>query len=454
MKKYLFLVVLLFAAVCSAAEKPKYLFLFIGDGMSVPQRMIGEEFARTRGETLVMNHMPFSAATRTSSASSLVTDSAAAATAIACGVKTHNGKLGVDTGGKKIESMAEVAKKNGYKVGIITSVNLNHATPGGFYAHRKSRGEGYNIGLDMVNSNFDFFAGGDLFGRNDKKNPNYKGDIMELARKNGYKVVCGADGLKSLTAADKKAVMHSKSGRITAALDGGDPGADLHDMVAKGIELLEGPNGFFMMVEGGAIDWAGHANDAAENLHELLAFDKAIRVAVKFAEKHPAETLIVVTGDHETGGMTMGFAGSGYNLWVERLANQKVTIGKFAHILKEANKDRKLSFEEVKPLLTEYFGFRFEGKSPMTLKAKEIQYLEKEYAKGKLPAAVRRTISGKAGVGWTSGAHTALPVLTTASGCGAENFSGFIDNTDIAKKFKTLMTPAETKGFWEKIISF
>ena len=141
MKKFLFILIAVSAILCCGAEKPKYLFLFIGDGMSVPQRMIAEEFARLNDETIVMNHFPHKATTTTSCVNSVVTDSAAAATAIACGTKTRSGRLGVDKDGKRLESMAEVAKKAGYKVGIVTSVNLNHATPGGFYAHRKSRGD-------------------------------------------------------------------------------------------------------------------------------------------------------------------------------------------------------------------------------------------------------------------------------------------------------------------------
>ena len=443
MKKFLFILIAVSAILCCGAEKPKYLFLFIGDGMSVPQRMIAEEFARLNDETIVMNHFPHKATTTTSCVNSVVTDSAAAATAIACGTKTRSGRLGVDKDGKRLESMAEVAKKAGFKVGIITSVNLNHATPGGFYAHRNSRGEGYNIGLDLIASGFDFFAGGMLFKSNDKKNPNYKGDILELAAKAGYKVVKGEKGLQSLTPADKKAIMVSRGDSIKLWLDGGRPGANLHDMVAKGIELLDNPKGFFMMVEGGAIDWAGHANNPSENIHELIALDKAVRVAVDFAKKHPKETLIVVTGDHETGGMSMGFAGSGHELKLGLLKNQKRSIGAFGHDVKVKNNGKltppSVPFEEIKPMLEKDFGFKFEGNSPMALNADEIKLLEDEYQKGKLVQAVRRVISKKAGIAWSTGGHTALPVLTTAMGCGAENFTGSIDNIDIAKKFKALM---------------
>ena len=131
---------LLFAMAAFAGSAPKYVFLFIGDGMSTPQRMVAEEFSlNTGGGELAMNRMPYQSNTRTKSANSIITDSAAAATAIACGRKTNNGMLGVAPDGTRLESVAEVAKGNGMKVGIITSVTINHATPAGFYAHRKRR---------------------------------------------------------------------------------------------------------------------------------------------------------------------------------------------------------------------------------------------------------------------------------------------------------------------------
>ena len=138
MRKF-FLALLLLGAIGFgvSAQTPKYIILFIGDGMATPQRMVADEFSRKAGRgDLAFNTLPFHATTRTASANSLVTDSAAAATAIACGEKTDNGKLGVAHDNHKLHSVAELAHERGKKVGIITSVTLNHATPGGFYAHQ------------------------------------------------------------------------------------------------------------------------------------------------------------------------------------------------------------------------------------------------------------------------------------------------------------------------------
>ena len=450
MKKSIFFVFVLFIVIgLRAAENPKYVFLFIGDGMSTPQRMIADEFSRKLGKgQLAINTLPIHATTRTCSANSLVTDSAAAATAIACGERTNNGMIGQDPKGKKLVSLAEVARDKGKKVGIVTSVTINHATPAGFYGHRKSRSEMYAIGLDLIASKFDYFGGGGVAKYNDKKSPLYKGSIYDLAAKAGYKVIGTRKDLLSLKPGAGKVLAYGvKDNILPYAIDRRDQSvATLAEFTAKGIEMLQdNPKGFFMMVEGGAIDYAGHANDAATNLREVLAFDEAVKVALKFMEKHPNETLIVVTGDHETGGMTMGFAGTGYALYMDRLINQTCSAGAFtAKIAKMKKANPNLKFDDVKQELAKSFGFKFSGnvkKDPMVLTPAELASLKKAFDNPKEKAfglEARRILDNKAGVGWTSGAHTGLPVLTTSKGVKAEIFTGFINNYDISIKMKSL----------------
>lgn len=440
MKKNVFLLLLLAVSLTLAGKEPKYIFLFIGDGMATPQRMIADEFSRKTGKgQLVINLLPFHATTRTSSANNLVTDSAAAATAIACGTKTNNGMLGVDPAQKRLTSVAEEARDKGRKVGIVTSVTLNHATPAGFYGHRKSRSQAYDLGLDLVASHFDFFAGGGI-----SKHDRGPKSIYDLAKEAGYTITSGREEMKALKPGKKAiAIAASRSSAMPYDIDRDPACPSLAEMTEKAIEMLSNsPKGFFLMVEGGSIDWAGHANEAAANLFEVLALDQAVKAAMKFYEKHPDETLIVVTGDHETGGMTMGFAGTGYAIYMERLALQKHSSVKFHRLLAKALKAKPdMTFEEVKPLLAENYGFIFDSKEkhPMNITAKELQLLQDAFATKKLPQTANIIMSGKAGIGWTSGSHTALPVLTTAIGAGAENFTGFIDNTDIAKKLKDLL---------------
>ncbi len=434
-KVFLFLVSVLVTASLSAAE-PKYVFLFIGDGMATPQRMVAEEFSRYVGHgKLTMNDMPFHATTRTAAANSLVTDSAAAATAIACGVKTNNGMIGVTPDGTPAQSVAEVARDNGKKVGIVSSVTLNHATPAGFYGHRVSRGMAYELGLDMVASGFDFFGGGTLDGANAKQP-----GIFEQLKDAGYTIAEGKEAINALQNGEK-AYAYCGSYTIPYAIDNRDGiHPTLADITAAAIRVLDNPDGFFLMVEGGAIDWVGHGNEAATNLFEVIALDEAVRVAMKFYEEHPEETLIIVTGDHETGGMTMGFAGTGYAMYMERLANQKGTIGNFDGILKKAAKaNPDMTFEDAKPLITDFFGLVFEGESPMLLSADEQKNLQDAFNNGQLPNALRIVMNNKAGIGWTSGAHTAMPVLTSSIGVSAEIFTGLIENTDISIKLKSIL---------------
>ena len=178
MRRFIFACFALFA-LSLFADAPKYVFLFIGDGMAVTQRHAAEEFSKKIGRgPLAINSLPCKGLTTTRSANSLVTDSAAAATAIACGEKTKNYTIGRNAEGKNVYSSAVAAKEAGKKVGIISTVTLTHATPAGFYAHRAARGEMYGIAIDLVHSGFDFFAGGGLDGKyKDKKAKEYTGPI-------------------------------------------------------------------------------------------------------------------------------------------------------------------------------------------------------------------------------------------------------------------------------------
>lgn len=437
MKKFLTIVCVFLTMTMVKGGDTKYIFLFIGDGMAAPQRMIADEFSKLNGRgSLLLNMLAVHGTTRTSSANALITDSAAAATAIACGEKTNNGMIGMTPDGRSVKSVAEEARDKGKKVGIITSVTLNHATPSGFYGHRRIRSMYYELGLDLVASQFDFFGGGGIAGH-DRGGK----DIFDLAADAGYRIVSGKDGLASIKNGEKViALAHSRSEAMPYRIDAGSDVPTLAEITAKAIETLENPNGFFIMVEGGAIDWAGHANEAAANLFEVLALDDAVRVAYEFYTRHPDETLIVVTGDHETGAMTMGFSGGGYNLDLNLLARQRCSIGRFDHILKQAKADDpEFDFEKVKQLLTEYFGIEYSGNGPLIVSGTELDSLQRAYQNDRLPSAVRTLMNRKAGIGWNSGNHTALPVLTTAEGCGANLFIGFYENTAISLKLKSLL---------------
>ena len=466
--KRLLLFVMMSMAVAAEAAAPKYVFLFIGDGMSTPQRMVAEEFSRLTGRAeLAMNALPYQANTRTRSASAIITDSSAAATAIACGEKTRNSMVGVRPDGSRLESVAEVAKKKGMKVGIMTTVTIVHATPACFYAHNVNRGCAYQIALDLVASGFDYFAGGGVYDAfDDKKDPKYRGNVFDLARAAGYTV--NLDDRAAWTAlkpgSKSWSVFGSHGMQFSIDADGTQP--TLAELVKKGVEVLDNPTGFFLMCEGGKVDYAGHANDAATDLREVLALDDAVKVALGFQDRHPDETLVIVTGDHETGGLSMGFAGIGGKFRVELLDRQKVSTEKFSGEIKQLIRDRKgeVSFDELKPTLAEKFGFLFEkteanATDPMLLTEADVKALRKafdedvEKVRSKLQdttahdvkrryvfaQAVKNVLNAHAGVGWSSGSHTALPTLTTAKGAGAEILLGMRENSDLGSRLKKLL---------------
>ena len=188
-----------------------------------------------------------------------------------------------------------------------------------------------------------------------------------------------------------------------------------------------------------------HANDAGTTMREVIDLDKAVKVAEEFAAQHPDETLIVVTGDHETGGLTLGFADTGYSSYIERLQYQKCSQDEFSGKLQEVADD----YEGVKSAITEWFGLKFDGEDddPMQLTDAEKNEIRDAYDRSgenhkeisRVTHTVVKIFDNKAGLGWTSGAHTALPVNTSAKGVGADLFKGMIDNTDVAKKLKSLI---------------
>ena len=466
-KSLLAVIAIVFAFAASAAN-PKNIILFIGDGMSTPQRMVAEEFARANGrKALLMNSLPYQTNTRTKSANAIITDSAAAATAIACGVKTNNGMLGVDPRTNRLESVAEVAKKSGRKVGIVTTVAVVHATPGGFYAHRRNRGLSYQIALDLVASGFDYFCAGGVYDKfDDRKDPEYRGNVFDLARQAGYAVCIDDRKAWSSLAPGSKSWSVFGAGGMQFSIDADGSQPTLAEIVAKGIELLDNPDGFFLMCEGGKVDYAGHANDAATDLREVLALDDAVEVALRFQERHPDETLVLTTGDHETGGLSMGFAGCGGHFKVELLAHQKISVEKFSDEIKKLIKDHEgeIAFDEIKPILAEKFGFVFGspvGKEtpPLLMSAADERILREAFEKdvenvrGNLKdttahdaqrryvfaQAAKNIMSAHAGIGWSTGSHTALPTLTTAKGPGAEVLVGMCENTEIGQRLKELL---------------
>jgi alkaline phosphatase len=384
--------------------------------------------------------------------------------------------IGMTPDGRTVKTLAEMAKEEGRKVGIVSSVSIDHATPAAFYAHVPKRSMYHDIDHALAESGFDYFAGGGLKdpqGKREGTQP--RGDALEAAKKNGYKIVTDKSDFMALKPKDGKILAWNEwlqdSQALPYTMDQREQDITLAEFTAKGVELLDNPEGFFMMVEGGKIDWACHANDGAAAIHNTLAFDEAVKVALDFYEKHPDETLIVVTGDHECGGLTLGFAGTKYASHFDILGKQKVSFQKFTD---EVVKNFKGDFDQMKALITDNFGLKFEGDPEadlMVLESHQIDQIREAFDQsrggekvkagdprtyllygGYEPLTVKLThiLDQKAGLGWTSYKHTGVPVGTSARGVGADTFNGYYDNTDVALKIMAAMGLEPKVKFAEK----
>ena len=473
-----------------AAKTPKYVFLFIGDGMSYPQFQAASDYLGAladkdyvkalpsnsyedrAGAVLdgpkALNFMNFDVAGSavTYDSCSFAPDSASTATSIATGYKTYSGMINVDTtGSTAYETIAEkLHSQKDWKIGIISSVNLNHATPAAFYAHQASRNNYYEIGEELVNSGFEYIAGGGL-----KKvtGPDKdKTSLYDLATDAGYKVTYTQADADTVTAADKKVILIDEhladSDAMDYDMDRQDGEWALADYVAKGIEVLDNDTGFFMMCEGGKIDWACHANDAGATVNDTLALADAVQVAIDFAKEHADETLILVTGDHETGGLTIGFAGTDYDTYLDSLANQTISYAQFDEQYVAAYKENGTSFEDAMKDVEKLFGLKLSGaeNDRLVLTDYEVQrlrtayelvmsdassddYTQEQYVLygtyNPFSVTVTHILNNKSGVDFTSYSHTGLPVAVFAEGAGADSFVGYYDNTAIYQKMASLL---------------
>ncbi len=465
----------------------KYVFFFIGDGMGPVQIHVTEAYLASLKDgyndskpdsqkfvKLSFTQFPVLGMITTYADDRLITDSAAAGTALSCGMKTACGVVGMSTDKKKsYTNIAELAKVKGMKIGIVTSQPLDDATPSVFYAHEVSRDNYYAIGIQLANSNFDYFAGGSLrqptpvmrrrAGNTEAKN------TYDVAKENGYKIVTSRDELNSCKPGEK-IIAYNKAEESDHALhydiDRPDNCMSLAELTEKGIELLDNDKGFFMMVEGGKIDHACHDNDAVTSIIDTIALDKAVGEALDFYKKHPNETLIIITADHETGGMTMGYSLTEYSSSYEILKNQKMSYEAFddkiwpkyssgqwsgvednipENLRVDINDSFGLAYDKLsayqKKLLEDAYDKAMASAKRIRINIHEFSEQDKLLYSDKNPVGVTiaRILDNKAGIGWTTFAHTAIPVEVHAIGTDSDLFSGFYDNTDIPKKIAKII---------------
>lgn len=458
MKKIYLLSLLLFIALITNAQKAKYVFYFIGDGMglnpiNVTEMYLAEKEKHIGISPLTFASFPIAGYATSFSATNSVTDSSAGGTALATGIKTYNGAIGVDKNKNIIESIAAKAKKNGKKVGIATSVSIDHATPASFYAHQIDRNMYYEIALDLPKAGFDFYAGSGFLKPETTYKKEQTNSIYPIIKEAGYTIVKGTKDYNEDKDKAKKIVMIQEDGydekSLQYAIDRKNGDMTLHEITESAIDFLTKDNkkGFFLMIEGGKIDWALHANDVATMCHEIIDFDNAIKVAYDFYKKHPNETLIVITADHDTGGLGMGTGK--YELNLKTIDYQKSSADILSMKISQLRKEKKgkVEWKDIYEILKKEFGFwdkiainwdnekklRDEYENSFVKCNSHLD--ENMYSKTEPLATIAKEIlNNEAKLAWSSSGHSGAYVPVFAIGVNAKLFQGKMDNTDIPKK--------------------
>lgn len=435
----------------AAAQSPKYIFYYIGDGMGMGPVMAAETYNRTilgNTDPLLMFRFPVVGWCATYSASSNITDSAAAGTALSTGNKTKNGMLGMAPDTTNVYSVALDLQKLGYGIGIATSVAPDDATPGAFYAHAANRAMRDLIDRQMAQSGYQFLAGSQLCGITDKDGKD--NGVLKLFEENNVQIVRGPEGIKDINS-DKVLLLSSEgvgdSGNIGYTIDSIPGALNLPQIAGACLAQLEktSPDKFFMMIEGGNIDHALHANDGGAAIKEIINFNQALAVAFDFYEKHPDETLIIVTADHDTGGMSM-IKPSKHGAGLSNIDFQRVSKEGFSKYCEGVLRSRMVyKWQDMKEYLKENLGFythiKISDSQEATLEKQfndtfELRNSDDQktlYANfNRFAVEVFRIFNDATGLAFTTTSHSGNPVPVFAVGVGAEKFRHYNNNINIA----------------------
>lgn len=294
---YILLILCLYSSIMRAQNEVKNVIFMIGDGMGLSQAYTAQTI---KGEKLIFMHLPYTGLISTFSANNYITDSAAAGTAISSGTKTNNGIIGITPDSlHNTVSIMEIAKKNGLATGIGVTCSVTHATPAAYYAHQINRGMSEEIALDLLLSDIDICIGG---GRKYFENRTDGQNLSDKFRKKGYDVLYDIDDITK-SQNDKIIGLYALEEPKSITQGRGDVLSQATEFILRKLDE-NNKKGFFVMIEGSQIDWGGHANDQEYIVNEILDFDDAVKKAIDFA-KQDGNTLVIVTADHETGGMTL-----------------------------------------------------------------------------------------------------------------------------------------------------
>ncbi|MFQ3250923.1 MAG: alkaline phosphatase [Glaciecola sp.] len=404
-------------------SKPKNIIMVVADGMgpayTTAYRLYKDDPSTPDIELTALD--PFligTSQTYPAAVSGYVTDSAASATALSSGIKTYNGAIGLDVDKKPVESVLQRAKRLGMRTGVAVTSQIVHATPASYVAHNESRHnyneiadsflddriDGKNVADVMLGGGWSYFI---------RENRNLVEEFQAL----GYQYADSYSDLLALPIGKPTLGLFGNKG-LPEALDDSNPHR-LSVLAENAIAHLENVNGYFLLVEASQVDWAGHGNDIASAMAEMDDLEATIKMLKSYVEQHP-DTLVVLTADHSTGGLTIGADGD-YRWSPEFIQNMKASIMLSAEKM-PAQEDMTLYVESV-------FGFELniDEKNLISGITSETDIKERR-------AILKSILDKRTNTGWTTSGHTGVDVEVYAFGAGAQSFAGNINNTDIAKK--------------------
>ena len=443
-------------------KQPKYIFYFIGDGMSFNHILGTEQYNAVKEGKSEVERLNFSKFDTRNfvtnySTSNAVTDSAAAGTALATGVKTANSFIGVDAEGRELRTIADVASDRGYMVGLVTNVGINHATPSCFYGHTSDRFGFPKLVDDYIASDVAFVAGSTIMDmKSGPQDPKYSpvttAELAERVRNAGIYLTSNAEEAGKVKGERVALVANDKENKhVPYVIDRKGGELTLVESSQAAINYLanNAPDGFFLMIEGGKLDYAAHEHDAVATFLEVNEFAECVDLALAFAKQHPDETLIVVTADHETGGMSLGW--DHYEVRMNMLLAQKTSAVQLTKIMQQMRAEGKRNWNDYKQLLSDHFGLW----SLVPVTAEEEQLLKDDfyniflkygpmvdglYNKSEfLVYHAIHILNRHASIDWTSLYHTGMYTPIFTKGVGEKMFLECRDQTDIPKTIATLM---------------
>ena len=406
-------------------KQPKNIIMVVADGMG-PAFTSGYRFYRDDVDTPILEATVLddilvgNASTHPHHDEGYVTDSAAAATALATGTKSYNGAIGVDANKQPVDSIMVQAKQKGMRTGLVVTSQINHATPAAYMVHNESRQNYDQIADDYfdrrVNNQFvaDVMLGGgtQYFARDDR-------DLVRDFTQSGFQYVSSYGELATLPKVPHLLGLFAPKG-LPAVLDDERPDR-LAFMTKQAIKHLENKNGFFLLVEASQVDWAGHANDITYAMTEMHDFALTVEYLRDYVANNP-DTLVVITADHSTGGLTLAADGE-YRWSPEYIKGVKASLETIA--------DGMLKQSCVSCYLEQQLGF--------TLTEPELTSVTAQADQKSRVTALKKVMDGRTNTGWTTSGHTALDVEVFAFGKGTQAFAGQLDNTDIAKRLRQVI---------------